>query len=279
MLEYYLGRAQALQNTEAIEDLTTRLNDVRIAIIEESRTRMELVAAYRTTSTEIISGRAERATGLIGAAMGIVEKLGEITGAGSGATRGFLENIAEELARAGRDIVENVRGGATEFDAAGNSVLNQLVAAFATGPESFATRLSELGPTIAALEATMGEAQRNSFQALIQSMLDNTTAVVDNTEQLNKVTQPNAQSFSSSFWTAFRTAIFNGTGGLLPQYQSMIPSMNGMAPNAGAFSLSVPNRSGGGDEYYHLDVTTPTQVLDPQDVGRQLGFFRKVSGK
>jgi hypothetical protein len=36
--------------------------------------------------------------------------------------------------------------------------------------------------------------------------------------------------------------------------------------------------SGGGDTY-QLNVTTPTQVLNPSDVNRQLGFLRRTSGR
>jgi len=35
--------------------------------------------------------------------------------------------------------------------------------------------------------------------------------------------------------------------------------------------------SDGGDNYY-LSVTTPTEVLNPTDVGRQLAFYRKAQG-
>jgi hypothetical protein len=37
---------------------------------------------------------------------------------------------------------------------------------------------------------------------------------------------------------------------------------------------------GGADgDTYHLNVTTPTEVLNPTDVGRQLAFYRKSQSR
>lgn len=42
------------------------------------------------------------------------------------------------------------------------------------------------------------------------------------------------------------------------------------------------NRDWGGDrggDVYNLQIDTPTEVLNPTDVGRQLAFYRKTSGR
>jgi hypothetical protein len=82
-----------------------------------------------------------------------------------------------------------------------NALLGQLIQGFQNGPQAFANVLSALSPWLATFEASLPQDQQTLFQNLVQSLIDNTTAVVENTQnlqQLNATT--NQQQFTSSAW-------------------------------------------------------------------------------
>jgi hypothetical protein len=145
-------------------------------------------------------------------------------------------------------------------------------------------------PTFSAYLDTLDQTQQQSFRDLISSLIGNATAVEQNTQAITDLTGATTQSFASSFWTAFRTAVFTGEGRLLPQYQMTIPGadIGARVINAGALMVhagevvrpaNIQRGGGEGGDIYNLNVTTPTQVLDPVDVNRQLAFLRKTSGR
>jgi hypothetical protein len=285
------GRAEAEGNMGVVQDLNDKLAELATKIDEEVAALNELNFTYRQTATEIITGRVARSTGLIGAASGIFGQIDRISG-----TQNFerlaalLNQSLGQLATAATEIGNNVRDAADEFSPEGNNVLSQLAAAFAGGPESFATTLAALAPQIAALEATMGETERGAFQALIQSMIDNTTAVLDNTGQLEEITNAsqNPQSWSSTAWNWFREAIFTGMGDVLPTYT--VPQMHtgglvtkgGLAELAAAEFVVAANRDNlpGGGDLYDIDINeahNPDEVA--QRVMNRIAFDRKTRGK
>jgi hypothetical protein len=139
--------------------------------------------------------------------------------------------------------------------------------------------------------ARLDPTQQSAFQDLVGALLGNATATVQNTQALNNLTNPSAQSFSSTLWSTFRRAVFTGAGGLLPQYQTTIPTAaigaqvlrSGMMLVHAGESVRPARVShvygdSGGDSYT-LNVTTPTEVLNPTDVARQIAFYRKSQGR
>jgi uncharacterized protein YlxP (DUF503 family) len=251
-LQGLLRVAYAQGNQGQIETLTDRLAELNVSLQEEIANSKDLIVAYRQAATELISQRTERSTGLVGTASGIIQKLGEIAG---NLDNSKLLAMAQEVTRilqgAAGEIINNIGAaiGGGEFGASGSSILGTLRNAFAGGPESFANALAQLGPTIAALESTMGETQRTAFAALIQSMIDNTTATLDNTQQVNQLTgavgQP--QSWASTAWTWFRDAIFDGMGAVLPQYDLTSVTAGGYAATVSPYSqVGGVNGAGGG---------------------------------
>jgi hypothetical protein len=134
--------------------------------------------------------------------------------------------------------------------------------------------------------------QQQSFKDLVGSLLSNVTATEQNTKAVQDLTGASTQAFSSSFWTGFRTAVFNGAGALLPHYAMTIPGadVGARIVTSGALMVhagesvrpAIVNRDWGGDrggDTYNLEITTPTEVLNPTDVGRQLAFVRNTSGR
>jgi hypothetical protein len=286
-------RMQALAqgNIGAFEDLSDRLADLGAQIAEENQTRRDLVYAYRQTATELITGRGERATGLIGVAGQIVQKLGEISGTQDTATlirlaRETLDTLHDTGRQIARNVADSIAGG--EFGAPGGSILARLQRAFQDSPQAFANTLADLGDEIAALESTMGDTQKTAFQALIQAMIDNTTSVLDNTKSLNDLlgiaTAP--QTFSSTAWQWFREAIFSGMGDVLPQYS--VPGMQtgGYVTRGGLFRLHagefVVNPQHPGSPALHegdinITVNEKEGRIDEQYLASRLAFERKVA--
>jgi hypothetical protein len=147
------------------------------------------------------------------------------------------------------------------------------------------------GPAFDAIMKRLDPTQEAAFKDLITALIGNATALEQNTHAVNQLTQPGAQSFASTLWSTFRTAVFTGAGGLLPQYQMAVPTAaagarvtaSGMlVAHAGETirpaSISRNYDNSGGDAYT-LNVTTPTEVLNPTDVARQLAFYRKSQGR
>jgi hypothetical protein len=279
-------RATAEGNTGAVQDLTEQIDGLTLSMAEEQQTRKDLIATYRETATSLITNQAGQATGLIGSAQTILTTLGQISGVAADLVPLLTQTGNVLRSTAGR-IAGNVREavGAGEFGGGGGSVLNQLLTAFQTGPQQFATVLSSLAPQIAQITAGMSDAQATAFNALIASMVDNTTATVENTQQLDAANNANdLQSFASTAWAAFRTAIFTGSGGLLPQYNMPSFAGGGVMPwtgpailHAGERVLTREQQAAGGDTY-HVNITEPMEVLDEALVGRRLAFARKHSG-
>ena len=266
-----LATARAQGNVGVVQELTERIDELNTSIVELNQANQDLIFTYRQTATEIITGRAERATGIFGSARSIIEALGKITGTTQfGQIAQFLQQAANQLKIAAQEIADNVTAGAGEFGGGGTSILQQLAAAFRQGPQSFATKLAELGPAIAALESTMGDTQRSAFQALIQSMLDNTLAVLDNTDQLNQINNPTTQSFSSSLWQNLRMALFSGNAQPLYQYLPHFQA-GGVMPYTGAAYLHAgeiitnPRRgqiAPGSEEHTHVHLHNVEKDVD-----------------
>jgi phage-related protein len=284
MLETFLRRATRLGDTDAINDLTDRLAENAVALEEETAARRELVYTYRQTATDIIAGRQERSTGLIGTASGLIQRLGEISGnLNINQIRGFLEQTAQVLASAGVEIATNISQAIGEdlFSGSADNVLTQLRNAFTQGPESFATALAALGPSIANLESTMSETERTAFQALIQSMIDNTTAVVDNTGQLEELTDTAVQQWSSTAWQWFREAVFTGMGTVLPEYDVPQMQTGGHVTRGGLFRLHTgefvvnPERSNIKDGDISITVNEAGRPLDVTHLANRIAFEKK----
>jgi hypothetical protein len=202
-----------------------------------------------------------------------------------------LKSAARDLVSQATDIVTKVQGVMAgtafgDFQNQANAVLGPLIAAFQQGPTAYAQALAAAAPTIGALEAQMPDDMRAAFQAFVDSMTSNTQATVDNTvatRQLEATTL--AQDFASSAWSMFRSAIFTGTGRLLPQYAATVPSaaVGGYVQNSGMLyghrgetivpaKITSPYSVGPTTNTTHVHVTNPTEVADPVHLGNAIAF-------
>jgi hypothetical protein len=107
-------------------------------------------------------------------------------------------------------------------------------------------------------EATPGTQQYLDLQ---KAILENTIASKQNTQAINEVTgATNApQTFSSPLWQQFREAIFNGIGGLLPQYDftnnGSVSSATGALGGGGSNMASTMSSSSANSTVINQDFT------------------------
>jgi hypothetical protein len=263
-----------------------------VTIQEQTQAVKDSTFTYRKLATDIITGAQQRATGLIGAGSSIFGSLNNaVAGSGTAGIAAAQQAIQTVLASGAGQIAANVyQALRTEnYGGGAEGALKQLTDAFTAGPSSFASALIELGPILSQLESTMGDAQKESFDALIQSMIDNTTATVDNNNslaQLNSALTSNAQGFSTTAWQTFRQAIFNGSGGLLPQYNIPQMATGGHIMKGGLFELHAGEKvtpasmaqapTVGNME---VNITSPTEVLDEGLVGTKIAWHLAGSGR
>jgi hypothetical protein len=115
---------------------------------------------------------------------------------------------------------------------------------------------------------------------LTQQLLENELAILENNKNLADLNGQlgETQGFSSTSWELFRQAIFNGTGGLLPQFKVPSLASGGDIVKSGLFELHageavVDKSSTIGDT--NVYITSPTEVLDPQYLATRLAFDRR----
>lgn len=290
-----LSQAQQLGDVTAVNDLTQKIQDLTAQVAEANLQTQQLITAYRQVAVTILSTVTQVRGGLIGSATSIIQTLGQISGSLNLPQQiAILRNTATDLVNEGRTAVQNILATINDpngpFGANGgqaNSFLGQATAAFQQGPAAFAAWLSQNAGSISGFEAGLPPEQQSLFQGLLQALIDNTTSQVDNTSQLQQLNGlTGQQQFQSSAWQMFRQAIFNGLGGLLPQYAMTVPSMDvgGVLQSNGLLyghqgEAMLPARvvrgnigSGGGDTKVDVYVTNPTEVADPVYLGNTIAW-------
>ncbi len=290
----FLAQAQTQGNVALTNELTDKIVDLNTQLQENARAIQESIVATRQLSLTLITDRSARSTGLIGSATDIIKKLGSLSGTDDTATlMTFAQQMIDTLTLSAQSLITNIRQTLATgiFSPQSTTVLAQLARAFEDGPQSFASTLVGLNAQIAALEETMGQAEREAFQALIQAMIDNTSATLDAASELAAINGQGIQQFTSTAWSWFRLAIFNGLGGLTPAFQ--VPHLNngGYIETAGLANLhpgevytaaTVSNRSMASTVINEGDINTIINEaghdLDPTHLSELLAFKRRSSG-
>lgn len=280
-----LSEAILQGNEEAIQSLTERIAELVVQIEEENATRQELVYQYRQAAIALITGSADRSTGLLGSARELLQRISDIAGSSMAQTLLRLARQTTDILRREAEgiigaVNEAIFGG--EFGAEGTNILMQLVAAFAAGPESFAAKLAELAPAIAELESTLGVEALRAFQDLINAMIRNTGALLDNTREINELTGASTtpQTWSTSAWQWFRQAIFDGMGQVLPQYE--VPQLSAFNASGGTSAIS-PNsqfatynsNEANNQAYFNIEINEAGQPVDVTHLTNRLAFAYK----
>jgi hypothetical protein len=278
-----LGQAQSQGNITQVDALTDQIDELNTSLAENTQAIQDNTDAAFNFVTQRINDAATFSQGLFSGAQGFFQALSESTGINTIPQQvTALQGIATSLATQSQGLtgqLADLLGDNTVRGLTGTDLVNYVVS-IASGP-TYQAILDRLDPT-----------QESSFQDLVSALLGNATATVQNTQALQGLTGSNAQSFSSTLWSTFRRAVFTGAGGLLPQYQAAIPTAavgahvtrSGMmivhaGENVRPAGVTRDWQGDVGGDTYQLNVTTPTEVLNPTDVARQIAFYRRNQGR
>jgi hypothetical protein len=278
-----LTQAEAQGNTQAILTLTEQLQTLGAQIQQANLTYQQAITAYGQAIVTMYDTAAQTQSGIVQTAQGIFQLIGQIQGnqalpqqiqvAQENATQ--LAQLASSLVQ---KIVQDMSNGTFgSYQGQVNAVLGPLMAAFQQSPQAFAALSVAMGSQISNLMGILPQDMQGVFNDLISAMGANTTATVQNTANLQQLeATTNQQNFSSSAWTMFRDAIFNGLGGLLPQYAMSVPSMDigGNIQRSGLIfghageqivpaNISRTNNFGTKNIENHFHIDHPMEVADP----------------
>jgi hypothetical protein len=287
-------------NDEQRRQLEEKLDDLRKSIEENTQDVQALTIQYRKAQLEAIQSRTQATTGRLGTLGGILSNVNKIAGTPDTAGQiAVAQATGNALVTEGQDLVSTILAALNDpegtfaksieeggFGQQGIDLINQIIAAFQGGdPAAFANLLITLGPQIDALTATLGTDAAPAFNEFIDSLVNNTSAVVENTANLAELNglanQP--QAFSTTAWTRFRAAIFNGLGDVLPQFDG-IPQMatGGYVTRGGMFELHagefVVNPSGSNIDQGDINITVneANRPLDVTALASRIAFEKRT---
>jgi hypothetical protein len=137
------------------------------------------------------------------------------------------------------------------------------------------------------LQGLLGEAtlrgDEESILTLTQAVEDNKLAQLENTKAMKELdgSLNETQSFTTTAWQWMRTAIFNGSGGLNPQYNMPTVVGTGLSmPSMSVNGVQTANGIGGGMMISGnlLEINEAGQVPDPVYLSNRLALAVKTAG-
>jgi hypothetical protein len=282
-LQILLDRASAAGNLDQVKNLTDQIEELDVSMSENTQAVKDNTDAGFNARTQQVNDTFGFAQTVLSGAQGFFQAITDRTGASTMPQQlTALQGLGGALSTQRQGLLGqlvSLTGDRGAANLSGEGLVNYLLGV-STGP-ALDSIMRQLDPT-----------QQQSFKDLVGSLLSNVTATEQNTKAVEDLTGASTQAFSSSFWTGFRTAVFSGAGALLPRYAMTIPGadVGARIVTSGALMVhagesvrpAIVNRDWGGDrggDTYNLEITTPTEVLNPTDVGRQLAFVRNTSGR
>ncbi len=269
-----LAQAQAQGNVGQATALADKIADLQTALIENTQAIKDAVTAVRQAQIDLITTRNVFQTGVLGNLSNIIESLGQISGVQDAATQiSIAQQTAGILGQTGnglRDILANTFG----IDLRGLS------------GTSFVNAVR--GINFDQAEAGLSEADKKQFEDLINAIIENEAALVNNTNTIKQLEGAmKVQSFTTTAWQLFRQAIFNGSGGLLPSYDIPLMDTGGYVRSDGLAYLHaaevVRPASWGGDGgsigEMNINITEPMEVADPVILSNAIAFKLSQRGK
>lgn len=262
----------ALQGNEGqVNSLTDQISELDTEMAENTAAIKANTTAARQAAIDAITGRGSFLAGTYGGLGGLVSAIGALTGSTDTSRQG---GILQQIINTNKQTLSGLEDKLFSIfgvDARGKSGLDLV---------DILRNLNYDG-----IEANLSPDDKTQFENLISAIIENATAVTTNTDQLNQLNGNTTQSFSSTAWQWFRNAIFNGSGGLLPAYN--IPHMDtggriltdgliyGHSGEEIVKAAQVARGEGGGGDTI-LQVTNPTEILDPGYVAEVLHFKRST---
>jgi hypothetical protein len=266
--------AQLDPNSDKAKELRDRIEDLTVELAQNQEALSDLTTEFTVARFTEASNSFGFLGSIATAGVAVANSLGNLVGGvlNTPAVQAFLEqNRAALLGQRGAAI-----GGINDLfgrdvglgQLSGIELINALLAIAKTNPFT-------------------DPEQKDAFQAFVNALIANEQAIIDNTKQMEDLTNPSkTQSWSTTSWQLFRNAIFNGAGGLLPQFAQTVPQMatGGMILNNGLIyahagemvvrAADVMRGNTTGDT--NIYITSPTEVLDPYHVASVLSYRRSL---
>lgn len=290
-----LAQAQASGNQDKIDDLTKQIQDLDGSIVDNIK------AVRDNTDAALAAAAAARITPLdqnlsiSGAGTAYLQSITNNTGISTQAQqaailKGDASTLGKKQTGDTTSFAEAVAGTPDRPGLSGLVDQNKL--ATLTGKDLIDYIRGVVGQ-VQSRPDLFSQDEIATIVTLGTSILQDATAVQDNTKALKDLNGSLVQSFASTGWQRFRQAIFDGNNGLLPQYQSYIPSFSGGGTmmHDGLAMLHrnevvlTPGEASNRNqpqtpvtEETHFHITSPTEVVDPVWLARQTSFRRRING-
>jgi hypothetical protein len=274
-------------SAEQRQQLQLRVMDLTAQLAESEQTEKDLMLAMFSLRAEMIAQRTQFFTGAFGGLQGIVNALSK-EGEGNSERLENLQGTGTQLRDANQKYVSNILSNDQMASALSRFGIN-----LGAQGLDFVDQIQKLLGNWDAITAGMDENTKMLFQQLIQQLIDNQGAIADNTKAIDELTNASTelQGYSTTAWQMYRTAIFNGLGGLLPAYQVPQAHTGGLIPKTGLYELeigeevltnaqrrAVAGEDGSGDTI-QLNVTNPTEMLDTTYVANRIAHAKKTRGR
>lgn len=265
------NKAGALGQDDIVTSLNEQIKDLTVQLTENKLALQQNTDAVHDANVNKILSRSGFLTGVNSSAVSFFQGLQSLTGVNQnssiakllGSSSATLRSTNNGLIGELNTILASL--GRSGVSGTGSSLVNQLVS------------LSSLNTDNLTPEA------KSRFEQLISALIDNETAINANSEQIKGLTNTVGQAFETTSWQLFREAVFNGAGGLLPEFQAKVPHMleGGMVQKNGLFFLHAGEKvtpkhqvSTSNKEEHNWYVTSPTEIADP-DYFATVFSFRK----
>lgn len=262
-----LGAAVASGNQGLISSITQTIDQLTGELASNTQALEDNTATVVNETASFIQSRGQFQTGVYGGLSQILTTIGQTTG--------FTDIPAlMSVTSASNTSLQGTNAGLIRQLAAlgsGGAVIANMLQGI-TDPGQMATLLG--GINLSSAESGQDSTWISTFETIISNLAQNTEAIATNNQQLatlnGQLLQP--QSWSTSAWTAFRTAIFSGMGSLLPSYSAVLPS-SALPTEAPVFGASGAGSSGQAPTIGELTVNhAPTPGFNSSVLGEQLAF-------
>lgn len=196
--QWLLGQASNSVQQQEIQD---RIDELNTQLAENTD-------AIKQNSEDIAQSRVDR-----------INSLGAFRGGINSGAGGLLQSLANLTGALDvPSLIKSLTNQQNNLKTTGSGLRGELQSQFginlSSDPKTLIQQLTNTD--FGALEFGMDDKTKSTFEGLINSIIDNATALVDNTVELKKANDTQTmQDWSSSLWTNFRDALFTGNGGIL----------------------------------------------------------------
>lgn len=282
-LQAQVGVALAQGNVRVWEELTAQIESLNVDLIDNTRAIRDNTDAAFQYRIQQAQQSSDFFLGLNSAAGAINDALGALSGVTDTATaRSILDQRGDFLRSRGTtdrtmlaELLNSVAPGMVD--------LAQLLGLSGNALAPFLTNLAQNG----ALDPNVfSDAQLEMIRDLMNSILSNEQALIDNTKAIKDLDGSVSQTFSSTAWQMFRQAIFTGNTGLLPQYQipqahtgALVTKSGIIEVQAGEVVKTPAQQAAGGGDTYNVNITNPTETADTTYIGQKIAWAKAGAGR